>query len=86
MMHDWAIATTWEAVLFSPLFATALVMLWAILIVVVIGSLNNDVSGPSGVHLRTARDMLDEHLTKGEISREAYADRRKALDYGTGIV
>jgi uncharacterized membrane protein len=85
MMNDWVMASTWEAVLFGPLFATVLAALWAILIAVAIGSLN-DAREPPVVHLRTARDMLDEHLTKGEISREAYADRRKALDYGAAIV
>jgi len=35
---------------------------------------------------RSARDILEEHLTRHDISREEYVDRRKALDYITGIV
>jgi hypothetical protein len=35
---------------------------------------------------RSARDVLEEHLTRHDISREEYVDRRKALDYITGLV
>ena len=46
--------------------------------------------GPSdektGLPLRSARDILEEHLTRHDISREEYVDRRKALDYIAGMV
>jgi uncharacterized membrane protein len=35
---------------------------------------------------RSARDILEQHLTRHDISREEYVDRRKALDYITGMV
>jgi uncharacterized membrane protein len=40
----------------------------------------------TGLPLRSARDILEEHLTRHDISREEYVDRRKALDYITGMV
>jgi len=39
-----------------------------------------------GLPFRSARDILGEHLTRHDISREEYVDRRKALDYVTGLV
>jgi hypothetical protein len=40
----------------------------------------------TGLPFRSARDMLEVHLTRHDISREEYVDRRKALDYVTGPV
>ena len=40
----------------------------------------------TGLPFRSARDILEEHLTRHDISREEYVDRRKALDYITGMV
>jgi uncharacterized membrane protein len=85
MTHDWAIGLGWVGFLFDPFFATILMIIWAVLIVVVINSLN-DASDFPGVRQRTARDILDEHLTKGEINREDYIDRRKALDFSAEII
>jgi hypothetical protein len=36
--------------------------------------------------LRSARDALDEHLTRGDIGRDEYDDRRKGLDQITAMV
>ena len=40
----------------------------------------------TGLPVRSAREILEEHLTRHDISREEYVDRRKALDYITGLV
>jgi uncharacterized membrane protein len=40
----------------------------------------------AGLPFRSARDILEQHLTRHDISREEYVDRRKALDYITGMV
>ena len=40
----------------------------------------------TGLPLRSARGILEEHLTRHDISREEYVDRRKALDYINGMV
>jgi len=40
----------------------------------------------TGLPFRSARDILEQHLTRHDISREEYVDRSKALDYITGRV
>jgi len=35
---------------------------------------------------RSSRDILEEHLTRHDIDREEYVDRRKALDHISAIV
>jgi len=40
----------------------------------------------TGLPFRSARDILEEHLTRHDISREEYVDRRKALDGITWMV
>src|SRR5262245_64763482 len=40
----------------------------------------------TGLPLRSARDILEQHLTRHDISREEYVDRRKGLEYITGMV
>ena len=81
-MQDWGIGSGWEWLLFNPLFTTFLLVFWIALIVALIGSLS-DSGEHSGAYIRTARESLDEHLTRGEIDREEYVDRRKALDHIT---
>jgi hypothetical protein len=39
-----------------------------------------------GLALRSARDNLEGQLSHQAIGREEYVDRRKALDYITGLV
>jgi uncharacterized membrane protein len=85
MMHVWGIGLGWEELLFNPFFTAFLFVFWIASIVAVIGSLSESGEHP-GAHIRAAREILDEHLTKGEIDREEYVDRRKALDHITAIV
>ncbi len=85
MAHAWDIGSGWEELLFSPLFTAVLFAFWAILVVALISSLG-ETGEQAGAYIRPAREMLDEHLTRGEIDREEYVDRRKALDQITAIV
>ena len=62
------------------------VLVFGVLLILALISAPVDGSEPSGAHLRTPRETLDEHLTKGEITREEYVDRRRALDFKTAIV
>lgn len=85
MMHDWGIGLGWEELLFSPFFTAFLFAIWIALIVALIASVSESGQHP-GAHIRAAREILDEHLTRGEIDREEYVDRRRALDHITAIV
>jgi len=68
-----------------PLLITGL-LVFAILFIVVLFRAPTDAPASSGVHLRTSREVPDEHLTKGEITCEEYVDRRRALDFNTAVV
>jgi uncharacterized membrane protein len=78
---DWA----WDGVLFSPLFTAILFVFWIVLIVTLIGSLM-DGGEEARAYVRAARELLDERLWRGEIDREEYVDRRKAVDQIAAIV
>ena len=62
------------------------VLVFGVLLILALISAPVDGCEPPGAHLRTPRETLDEHLTKGEISREEYVDRRRALDFKTAII
>ena len=77
MMYDWG--TGWGGgMFFGPVFMIALLVLAIVLIVALVrwfsgaGEMPRDGS-------RTARQILDERFAKGEIDREDYDARRKAL-------
>jgi putative membrane protein len=79
MMNDWGMGWGWGGgMLFGPLFMIALLVLSVVLIVALVRWLNGGRDTPS-VQLRTAREILDERFAKGEIDREDYEARRKAL-------
>jgi hypothetical protein len=69
----------------TPLLIVGLLVFGVLLIVVLIRAPIDDPQ-PPGAHLRTPRETLDEHLTKGEITQEEYVDRRKGLDFKMAIV
>jgi uncharacterized membrane protein len=69
----------------TPLLIVGLLVFGALLIVTLIHASIDDAKTP-GTHLPTPRDTLDEHLTKGEITREEYIDRRKGLDFIVAMV
>jgi putative membrane protein len=62
----------------GPLFMLAGPVLLIVLLVVLVRWLGNSLERP-GVHLRTPREILDERFARGEIDREDYEARRKAL-------
>jgi uncharacterized membrane protein len=72
----------WLGAAATPLLAVGLLAFCALFIVVLIRAPTEQ----PGVHLRTPRETLDEHLTKGEITRDEYVERRRALDFKAVIV
>jgi uncharacterized membrane protein len=70
----------------STLLLTLGVLVFGVLLTMALVREPVDDSQSSGAHLRSPRETLDEHLTKGEITREEYVDRRRALDFKTAIV
>jgi hypothetical protein len=75
----------WLGAASVPLLITGL-LAFGILFIVALFRAPTDAPVPPGVHLRTSREVLDEHLTKGEITRNEYVDRRRALDFKTAVV
>ena len=71
-------------ILSDPVFTVVPFVLWIGLIIVVLSSFLGDEN--PRLPFRSARDILEEHLTRHDIGREEYVDRRKALDYITGMV
>ena len=69
---------------FTPLLIMGLLVFGVLLILALI-SAPVDGREPRGAHLRTPRETLDEHLTKGDITREEYVDRRRDLDFKTAV-
>jgi uncharacterized membrane protein len=72
-------------ILSNPIFTIVPFALWAVLIAAAVFRLAES-GGGSDTPLRSARDILEEHLTRHDIDREEYVDRRKALDHITGMV
>jgi putative membrane protein len=80
MMHDWGFGWGWGGgMVFGPLFMVAGPVLLIVMVVLLIRWLGN--SGDiSRVRISTPRQILDERFAKGEIDREDYETRRKALE------
>ncbi len=75
MMNDWGMG--WGGGMwFVPVFGIGLIVLLIILAVPLYGRARRD---SPRVVLRTPREILDERFAKGEIEREEYEARRKAL-------
>jgi hypothetical protein len=68
----------------NPVFTIVPFALWTALIAVAVYTASSGAG--SNPPLRSARDILDEHLTRHDIDREEYVDRRKALDHITAMV
>jgi hypothetical protein len=81
--------STWAMDLASSPLTPLLIMgvlVFGVLLIVTLIQAPLDGPEPYGAHPRTPREALDAHLTKGEITREEYVDRRRALDFKTAIV
>ena len=75
MMHDWSWG--WGGgMLFGPFFMIAGPVLLIVLVIVLARWMTADA--PSD-RIRTPREILDERFAKGEIQRDEYEERRKAL-------
>ena len=72
-------------ILSAPVLAVVPFALFVGLIAVTLRTLGRN-DEKTGLPCRSARDMLEVHLTRHDISREEYVDRRKALDYIAGMV
>lgn len=81
----YSLAIDWLGVASGPLLAAELLAYSAVLIAALACS-PYDTRERSTDSLRTPRATLDEHLTKHEVTREEYVDRRKALDFSTQII
>jgi putative membrane protein len=63
---------------FGPLFMLAGPVLLIVLVVLLVRWLS-DSRDSASARLRTPREILDERFARGEIEREEYEARRKAL-------
>jgi putative membrane protein len=80
MMHDWSFGWGWGGgMVFGPIFMIAGPILLIVLVVLLIRWLGNSHDIPR-VPIPTPRQILDERFAKGEINREDYETRRKALE------
>ena len=83
-MDSAAIGLGWGG-LSEVLSIACITVVWIVLVILAIHSLM--VGGePLGANVRTARDRLEDHLARGDIDREEYVNRRKALDNITAMV
>lgn len=78
MMHDWGFGGG-GIMFFGPLFMIAGSVLVIVLVVLLIRWLADDGASQM-TRTRSARQILDERFAKGEIQREEYDERRKALE------
>ena len=78
MMHGWGMDWGWGGMFLGPLFMIAWLALLVAVIVLVIRWLGGGSFGV-GSPPRTPREILDERFAKGEIDREEFENRRKAL-------
>jgi len=79
MMHDWGYGWGWGGgMFFGPLFMVAGPLLLIVLIVILVRWLTNSRQSAS-CRVPTPREILDERFARGEIQRDEYEERRKAL-------
>jgi putative membrane protein len=79
MMHDWGFGWGWGGgMFFGPLFMIAGPLLFIVVVVMLVRLLGGSSAAP-GARLRSGRETLDDRFARGEIQREEYEERRKAL-------
>ena len=76
MMHDWGWG--WGGMFLGPLFMIVWLAILVAVIVLLVRWLGGVNLGTGSLH-RTPREILDERFAKGEIDREEFENRRKAL-------
>jgi putative membrane protein len=78
MMHDWGFGWGWGGgMVLGPLLMVAVPVLLVVSVVVLVRWLSSERGGARN---RTAREILDERFAKGEMQRDEYEERRKALE------
>ena len=76
MMYDWG----WgDGMFFGPLYMIAVPMVGITLLALLIRWLIGD-HAVTRERIHTAGEILDERFAKGEIQRDEYDERRKALE------
>ena len=75
----------WLGTASVPVLIAGLLAFSALVVFALVHAPNN-APEQAGIHLRTPRETLDEHLTKGELTRDEYVERRKVLDFNAAIV
>ncbi|NJO32047.1 MAG: hypothetical protein HC869_01855 [Rhodospirillales bacterium] len=79
MMQDWGFGWGWGGGMFwGPLFMIAGPVLLIVLLVLLVRWVGDSRENPME-RIRSAREILDERFAKGEIQRDEYEERRKAL-------
>jgi putative membrane protein len=82
MMHDgwmnWG-EGGWSGMWFGPLFITGVLFLAVALLFVVRRGRSGGSTGTTN-STRTPRQILDERFARGEINREEFEQRRKAVE------
>jgi putative membrane protein len=82
MMHDCGFGRGWgSGMFFGPIFMIAGPVLLIVLVVVLVRWLSSGdrVMRSGSDRVPTAREILDERFAKGEIQRDEYEERRRAL-------
>ena len=77
MMHEWLGAGHWYGMGFGWLLLLAPLIL---VVLLVVQQMSVRGSRPPEMAAKTARDILDERLARGEIDQNEYESRRKSLD------
>jgi len=79
MMNDWGMGWGWGGgMFFGPVFMIAGPVLLIVLVVVLVRWMTAERDMPRD-RTPTPREILDQRFAKGEIDREDYDARRKAL-------
>lgn len=76
MMYDWGWGWGGGGMLFGPFFMLAGPILLIVLAVLVVRWLTNAGENAS---VRSPREILDERFARGDIDRNEYDERRRAL-------
>jgi len=80
MMDNWGFGWGWGGgMFFGPLFMIAGLVLLIALVVLIVRWLVGSREDPK-LRIRTAREILDERFANGEIQRQEYEERRKAIE------
>lgn len=82
MMQDWWMgwgAGGWGGMWFGPLFMVAFLVLAVVVIAALVRATGGGLTG-STRSAQTPRQILDERFARGEIDREDYEQRHKALE------